>query len=137
MSYKNVSLPTKDGRVFKLPPYGVEKTVSVYTIDEGKDALLFRGVVDKDNPSEKPFYFYFKGEIVSLLLNGDEYVNDNTVKWKLLDINIPGSLDRGEVFEELRKALKVYGVNGWSKEIQEVWKRDGYKDPNGFAIADF
>ena len=136
MAYRNVELPWGQERTFVVPGWGERKPGNL-TIDEEKDYVLFEGVVDKDRPDEKPFYFYFKGEIVSLLLNGDEYVNDNTVKWKLLDINIPGSLDRGEVFEELRKALKVYGVNGWSKEIQEVWKRDGYKDPNGFAIADF
>ena len=136
MAYKNVWLPYGEERVFDLPVWGKE-TYHSFTIDEEKDAVLLRGTSDKDNPSEKPFYFYFKGEIVSLLLNGDEFVDKNTVKWKLLSINIPGSLDRGEVFEELRKAFAVFGCSGMSEERQKYWRKAGDPYPNGFAVTDF
>ena len=137
MAYKNVWLPWEEGRTFDLPVWGKE-TYHSFTIDEEKDAVLLRGTPDKDNPSEKPFYFYFKGEIVSMLLNGDEFVDKNTVKWKLLSINIPDSLNSDEVFEELRKAFAVYGCSGLSEETQERWKRKfNDPNPNGFAVTDF
>lgn len=111
----------------------------VLTIDEEKDYVLFKGIVDKDNPSEQPFYFYYKGKIVSLFLNGDEFVDKNTVRWKLLGISIPDSLNHNDVFEELRKAFTVYGCQGISEEEQEYWKKKYNFDenPNGSAIIDF
>ena len=137
MAYENVWLPYGEERVFDLPGWGKEKYGS-FTIDEDKDAVLLKGTVDKDNPSEKPFFFLYKGEIVQLYMNGDEYVDDSTVKWKIVGFDIPDSLDRGEVFAELRKAFTVYGVNGMSEERQEHWrKKYGDSHPNGFAIADF
>ena len=138
MAYRNIELPLSEGRIFKVPNFITEWKVTDLTIDEDKDYVLFKGIVDKDNPSEKPFYFYFKGEIVSMLLNGDEFVDKNTVKWKLLSINIPDSLNSDEVFEELRKAFAVYGCSGLSEETQERWKRKfNDPNPNGFAVTDF
>lgn len=138
MAYRNIELPLSEGRIFKVPNFITEWKVTDLTIDEDKDYVLFKGIVDKDNPSEKPFYFYFKGEIVSLLLNGDEFIDKNTVKWKLLSINIPDSLNSDEVFEELRKAFAVYGCSGLSEETQERWKcKFNDPNPNGFAVTDF
>ena len=137
MAYRNVELPWDEGRTFDLPVWGKE-TYHSFTIDEEKDAVLLDGTPDKDRPDEKPFYFYFKGKIVRLFMNCDEYVDDSTVKWKIVGFDIPDSLDRGEVFAELRKAFTVYGVNGMSEERQEHWrKKYGDSHPNGFAIADF
>ena len=137
MAYKNVWLPYGEERVFDLPGWGKEKYGS-FTIDEDKDAVLLKGTVDKDNPSEKPFFFYFKGKIVRLFMNCDERVDDSTVKWKIVGFDIPDSLDRDEVFAELRKAFTVYGVNGMSEEEQKRWKvRYGKSHPNGFAVTDF
>ena len=71
-------------------------------------------------------------------MNGDEFVDKNTVKWKLLSINIPDSLNRDEVFEELRKAFAVYGISGMSEEMQKVFREKfGEENPNGFAVTDF
>lgn len=139
MAYRNVRLPRGEERVFNLPVWGgIKESYSSFTIDEEKDYVLLKGTVDKDNPSEKPFFFYFKGEIVSLLLNCDEFVDKNTVKWKLLSINIPDSLNRDEVFEELRKAFAVYGISGMSEEMQKVFREKfGEENPNGFAVTDF
>ena len=137
MAYKNVWLPYGEERVFDLPGWGKEKYGS-FTIDEDKDAVLLKGTVDKDNPSEKPFFFLYKEKTVRLYMNCDEYVDDSTVKWKIVGFDIPDSLDRGEVFAELRKAFTVYGVNGMSEEEQKRWKvRYGKSHPNGFAVTDF
>ena len=139
MAYRNVRLPRGEERVFNLPVWGgIKESYSSFTIDEEKDYVLLKGTVDKDNPSEKPFFFLYKEKTVRLYMNCDEYVDDSTVKWKIVGFDIPDSLDRGEVFAELRKAFTVYGVNGMSEERQEHWrKKYGDSHPNGFAIADF
>ena len=118
--------------------YRLKEKYGSFTIDEDKDAVLLKGTVDKDNPSEKPFFFLYKEKTVRLYMNCDEYVDDSTVKWKIVGFDIPDSLDRGEVFAELRKAFTVYGVNGMSEEEQKRWKvRYGKSHPNGFAVTDF
>lgn len=138
MAYKNVELPRGEKRAFKLPYYAVEREVSNFTIDEEKDAVLFRGIVDRDRPEEKPFYFYYKGETIPMHMNCDERVDDITVKWKIIYIDIPASLNRDEVLSELREAFTVYGVAGKSEEEQERdRKMFGYPYPNGFAVTDF
>ena len=138
MAYKNVWLPWEEGRTFDLPVWGKE-TYHSFTIDEEKDAVLLRGTPDKDNPSEKPFYFYFKGEIVSMIMFISKVTDGNTVTWSMKSIDIPDSLDGDEVFEELRKAFKAYGWQGKTEEECERWKKRTGKDgnPNGIAIIDF
>lgn len=138
MAYKNVELPRGEKRAFKLPYYAVEREVSEFTIDEDKDYVLFKGTVDKDRPEEEPFYFYFKGEVIPMHMNCDEYVDEITVKWKIIDIDIPVSLNREEVLRELREAFTVYGAGGKSEEEQERdRKMFGFPYPNGFAVTDF
>ncbi len=138
MAYRNVELPWDEGRTFDLPVWGKE-TYHSFTIDEEKDAVLLDGTPDKDRPDEKPFYFYFKGEIVSLIMVTENSDTENMVKWKIVSFDIPDSLDRGEVFAELRKAFTVYGVYGFSEKFKKLWKkRTGNDwDPNGTAIIDF
>ena len=138
MAYENVSLPYGEERIFDVPVWG-ERRYSNFTIDEEKDYVFFRGVVDRDRPDEQPFYFYFKGEIIPMIMFGENSDSENVIKWKLLDINIPNSLDRDEVFAELRKAVKVYGVHGFTEKFKKLWKkRTGNDwDPNGTAIIDF
>ena len=138
MAYRNVELPWGQERTFVVPGWGERKPGNL-TIDEEKDYVLFEGVVDKDRPDEKPFYFYFNGEIVSLIMVTENSDTENMVKWKIVGFDIPDSLDRGEVFAELRKAFTVYGVYGFSEKFKKLWKkRTGNDwDPNGTAIIDF
>ena len=139
MAYVNVSLPVGEGRVFKLPPYGRERKVSVFTIDEEKDTVLFKGVVDRDNPDDNPFYFYYKGKIIEMTLYVSKRIPPNTVVWSMRwGIVIPKEFDREEVLSEIREAVKAYGCSGMCKEDQELWKRKfKQENPNGFALTDF
>ena len=121
MAYENVWLPYGEERVFDLPGWGKEKYGS-FTIDEDKDAVLLKGTVDKDNPSEKPFYFYCRGKIAQVVLKG-EYTDETTVKWKLVRISVPSGLAETEVLSELRKAMKVYGHRGHTEEFLESWRK--------------
>ena len=79
MAYRNVELPWGQERTFVVPGWGERKPGNL-TIDEEKDYVLFEGVVDKDRPDEKPFYFYFKGEIVSLIMVTENSDTENMVK---------------------------------------------------------
>ncbi len=136
MAYKNVSLPYKEPCVFELPVRGKEEYWD-FTIDEEKDAVLLKGTVDKDRPDEEPFYFLFKGEAIPMHMRS-KGIAENTVKWKIIDIDIPVSLNRDEVLSELREAFTVYGAEGMSEERQErERKMFGFPYPNGFAVTDF
>lgn len=139
MAYINERIPREEAREFELPLYGEKKRVWQWTIDKEKDAILFKGgVVDRDNPQNEYFYFYYKGKITYLILNGREYVNHNTKKWKLVTISIPPGLRKDEVLKELREAIKVYGCNGMTPSEIQLYKSKFNKDnPNGFAVADF
>lgn len=138
MAYVNVRLPVGEGRAFKVPPYNKERSFRHLTINEEKDAVLLKGAVNRDEPYEATFYFYYKGKIFDMTLNGQEYLNHNTKIWKLRGISISSEFDKDEILSELREALKVYGYNGMCKEEQELWKRKfNQEDPNGFAVTDF
>lgn len=52
------------------------------------------------------------GEVIDMVLDGSEYVNPDTKKWKITKISIPKKLSREEVLFELKQALMVYGCNG-------------------------
>ena len=120
MAYRNVELPFGQERVFDLP-WGKEEYGN-FTIDEEKDYVLLKGTPDKDNPSEKPFYFYCRGKIAQVVLKG-EYTDETTVKWKLVRISVPSGLAETEVLSELRKAMKVYGHRGHTEEFLESWRK--------------
>ena len=76
--------------------------------------------------------------MIPMHMNCDEYVDEITVKWKIIDIDIPVSLNREEVLRELREAFTVYGAGGKSEEEQERdRKMFGFPYPNGFAVTDF
>ncbi len=132
MVYRNVELPFGQERVFDLP-WGKEEYGN-FTIDEEKDYVLLKGTVDKDNPSEKPFYFYCRGKIAQVVLKG-EYTDETTVKWKLVRISVPSGLAETEVLSELRKAMKVYGHAGYTEKFWKRWeKRTGKKRQSGGAV---
>lgn len=138
MAYINESVSEEEAREFELPPFRRKVTKREWTIDKEKDAILFKCGVDRDNPKEEYFYFYYKGKIVDMILDGSEYANPNTIKWKLVTISIPQGLRRDEVLKELRKAVQVYGFYGLTPSEIQRWKEKFNKDnPNGFAVADF
>ncbi len=137
MAYMNVCLPRGEGRVFDVPVWGRD-TYRRFTIDKEKDAVLLRGTVDRDNPGNRHFYFFYKGQVAQIILNDDEYINDDTVKWKLVSLSVPDGLSRVEVLDELRQAVVVFGQRGMSEEEQQRWTRKfNDSQPNGFAVADF
>ena len=137
MAYRNVELPYGQERTFVVPVWGERKPGNL-TIDEEKDYVLFRGVVDKDRPDEQPFYFYCRGKVAQVVLKG-EYTDETTVKWKLVRISVPSGLAETEVLSELRKAMKVYGHRGHTEEFLESWRKYAGVEgkSRGAVIIDF
>ena len=60
-------------------------------------------------------------------MDGEEFVEPDTRKWKLISTDIPSDLSETEVLAELRQAVEVYGCNGSCFKAL----------PTGNAIADF
>lgn len=138
MGYVNVSLPSGEGRVFKIPPRYWEKMFTELTVDEDKDAVLFEGQTDRENPENLKFYFYYKGIITSFGVYRTVEKDEKTCVYHLRGMRVWGDLDEEEVLAEIREALKVYGWFGMPLERQEMYKRKfNRQNPNGFAEVDF
>ncbi len=138
MAYINEFVSREEERVFELPPYSRKVTKRKWTIDKAKDAILFQDGVDRENPEDEYFYFFYKGKIVNIILNGMEYVDSNTKKWKITGISIPNGLKREEVLDELREALRVYGQRGMTISEIKLWEQKlNEENPNGFVVIDF
>lgn len=119
MAYINERVPEGERRSFLIPGYIKEHTVGKWTIDKKKDYLLFNYHTDRDNPVDEYFAFVYKGRVIDMVLNGREFVDPDTRKWKITRISIPEDLDREEVLSELRKALMVYGCFGDPDDKEE------------------
>lgn len=127
MAYINEYVPEGEKRSFLIPGYRKEHIVGAWTIDKEKDYILFNYYTDRDNPVDEYFAFVYKGRVIDMVLNGREFVDPYTRKWKITRISIPEDLNREEVLSELRKALKAYGCYGSPANILEPGK----------AVADF
>ena len=112
MAYINEFVPEGEERSFLIPGYKKEHTPGVWTIDKEKDYILFKYYTDRDNPVDKYFAFVYKGRVIDMVLDGSEFVDSDTRKWKITRIFIPEDLNREEVLSELRKALMAYGATG-------------------------
>lgn len=124
MAYVNEFVSEKEERSFIIPGYSKEFTPGIITIDKEKDYILFKFYTDKDNPGDEYFAFVYKAKVIEVILNGEEFVDPNTRKWKITSIYIPEDLDEEDVLAELRKAVVAYGCFG-----------DPYDEEK--AVADF
>lgn len=119
MAYINERVPEEERRSFLIPGYKRERTVGIWTIDKEKDYILFNYHTDKDNPMDEYFAFVYKGRVIDMILDGSEFVDSDTRKWKITRIFIPEDLNKEEVLSELRKALMVYGCFGDPDDKEE------------------
>ncbi len=115
-----------DGREFEIPGFG-KKTPRIWTRDEEKNAILFPYWVGREDSEKKYFFFQYKGYDVKIILDGNEFVDPNTKKWKLVSLDVPKGMSKHEVLVELRQAIEVYGCNGSCFSVM----------PSGKAVADF
>lgn len=124
MAYVSEFVPKEERRGFLIPGYSKEVIPRIITIDKEKDYIFFKYRTDRDNPVDKYFAFVYKGRVIKMILNGEEFVDPNTEKWKITSIYIPEDMDKEDVLAELRKAVVAYGCTG-------------IPNMEGKAVADF
>ena len=112
MAYVNQFVHEGEERSFLIPGYSKEYTPGSITIDKEKDYILFKYRTDRDNPVDEYFAFVYKGRVIKMILNGEEWIDPNTIKWRITSIYIPEDLDKEDVLAELRKAVVAYGCFG-------------------------
>jgi len=112
MAYVNEIIPEEEKRTYMIPGYK-EITPSILTIDREKNIKLFKYWTNIDEPHEVSFAFVYQENVVKMVLI--KHVKENTVTWNLKSIRIPDELlsQKQEVMDELRKALKTYGLFGY------------------------
>ncbi|MBR5773216.1 MAG: hypothetical protein IKY44_00045 [Clostridia bacterium] len=138
MAYINERVTKEKQRIFEIPPYGAKFTPHKWTIDKEKNTILFHYITERDNPENEMFVFVYKDHVIKITLNGKEFVDKNTRKWKLIQISVPQGLNEEKVLNELREALTTYGCSGMPLEDIEIWKNKfNAESPNGLAIIDF
>ena len=125
MAYVNELVPEEKARGFLIPGYK-EVIPRIITIDKEKDYIFFKYYTDRDNPVDEYFAFVYKGKVIKMILNGEEFVDPNTEKWKITSIDIPKYMNKKHVLAELRKAVVAYGCTGLPVPGME-----------GKAVADF
>lgn len=113
MAFVNDLLCEDEIREYRISDYQIIKP-GAGTIDREKNLKLFY----TGHPHEDMYKNYFAfiwNEILITVALGKE-LTGNTVIWKLRGIDIPreSGLDKNEVLEELRNAMRVYGYSGYS-----------------------
>ena len=111
MAYINEFVPKEEERTFDLG-YGRKKTPGIWTIDKDKGYIFFKDYTEIDEPVNQHFVFVYKNEVITMILNGEEFDETDTRIWKIGGITIPEEFSREEVLDELRKAVVAYGSSG-------------------------
>jgi len=112
MAYVNEMISEEEKRAYMIPGYK-EITPSILTIDREKNTKLFKYWTNIDEPKEISFAFVYQELVTDMILV--KSVEKNTVTWSLKSIWMPNELlsQKQDVMEELRKALKTYGLFGY------------------------
>lgn len=113
MAYINEMIPKEERKGYMIPNYKEIKPVT-WTINKEKDIKLFKYWNNIDDSAEKYFALVWKDAVIKVILRG-EFIEDNTIMWKLQGISIPYNCGLGEkeVLAELREALKAYAGFGY------------------------
>ena len=112
MAYVNELVPEEELRTYMIPGYR-EITPRCWTIDKEKSTKLFWYWTNIDEPQEQFFVFVHQEVVIDMVLI--KHVRENTVTWNLKSITIPDELlpQKQEMMDEIRKALKTYGLFGY------------------------
>ena len=129
MAYINEYVSKEERRTFDLG-YGWKKTPKKWTIDKEKGYILFKNYTEIDEPVNEHFAFVYKNKVITMVLDGSEFADPDTIIWKITGMNIPNELSKEEVLSELREALKAYGCFGTPPSME-------YGNHHEKAITDF
>ena len=116
MGFINSRLSEDEIREYDIPEYRKFK-FGGGTIDREKGIRLFKyanGPGDIRDPSNL-FDFVFDWDGCVMFVGLKRKLENSTISWSLDYLDIPEStqLERSEVIEELRQAMKVYGYEGY------------------------
>lgn len=129
MGYVNERLKEEKRRTYDLGD-GRKKTPGLVTINREKDCIFFKDYTEIDNPVNEHFVFVYKGKVINMVLNGENFTENDVRIWRITSIYIPEVLSREEVLDELSDALKGYGCFGSPPNPR-------FGDTSGDAITDF
>ena len=111
MAYINERVPKEERRTFDLG-YGRERTPKKWTIDKEKGYIFFEDYTEIDEPVNQHFVFGYKGRVITMILDGEEFDENDIRIWKIAGITIPDEFSKEEVLDELRKVVVAYGFSG-------------------------
>ena len=113
MAFVNDRLKDHEIREYKISDYQIIRP-GVGTIDREKNLKLFCTGHPHEDMVENYFAFIWDERLIRVTMA--KILTDNSVIWRLkaIDISRNSDLDRNEVLQELRNAMKVYGLTGYS-----------------------
>ena len=113
MAFENDLLREDEIREYIISDYNIIRP-GAGTIDREKNLKLFyTGHPHEDMVTS---FFAFIWDEILIKVTMEKILTDNSVIWKLKGICIPkeSGLDKNDVLKELRNAMKVYGLSGYS-----------------------
>lgn len=116
MAYENIRLNDDELKTYIIPSTGRKVTPRVCTMDREKGYLLYNYFTDREDPRITYFIFIYKNKVIDMILDGEEFVDCETRKWKLISISIPKWVNKKKVLIELREAIKTYGCFGMTSK---------------------
>lgn len=115
MGYVNERVPEEEKKAYMIPGYK-EITPSYWTIDKEKNIKLFKYWTNMDAPKEIYFAFVWEEKVIDIILIKD--VKGNVVQWNMKGMSVSEEIlpKRETVLDELRQALKAFGLFGHNIE---------------------
>lgn len=113
MAFVNDLLKDDEIREYKISDYNIIEP-GAGTIDREKNLKLFYTGHPHEDMVQNHFAFIWNETLIRATMA--KILTENSVIWKLKAIDIPreSGLDRNEVLQELRNAMKAYGLKGYS-----------------------
>ena len=113
MAFVNDLLKDHEIREYKISDYQIIQP-GAGTIDREKNLKLFYTGHPREDMEQNYFAFIWDERLIRVTMA--KILTENSVIWRLkaIDLSRKSDLDRNEVLQELRNAMKVYGLKGYS-----------------------
>ena len=134
MAYENVRL--EEGKEKIVIVDGREEKIKAITIDSDTGNFMFKYFVDRDSPGHEIFEIVINGIVVDLYFFTHYEKATDTKIWTLEGYFQNGNIDKETIFEEVGKAVEVYGYHGFTNEMNKVFIERFGHDGNGKGRLD-
>lgn len=134
MAYENIWLEEGEEKIVIVDGY--KKKVDAVTIDNDTGNFMFKYWIDRDEPDHKVFVIVINGIVVKLYFITHYEKETKTQVYTLETFYKNGEIDKETVFEEVRKAVEVYGCAGRTNEMKKIFKERFGDDHNGKGRLD-